>query len=181
MDNDSDFTFCKVGPPVEPDGLETRELAADINNISIKDGLSTFGASASGQNGGLLWKSNVPNTTVSQKQDKVGSLTFNVIDASSPKQASQPSKQRVSGDVGKIKKPAARAKVPFEKGYSQVDWLRLTQTHPDLAGTYKTTFDAKVLSCFSTSLPIALLVCIPLTNHGSFIVFHKGTTIDSAV
>ncbi|KAM6595039.1 hypothetical protein CsatA_002742 [Cannabis sativa] len=133
MDNDNDFTFCKVGPPVEPDGLETRELAADINNISIKDGLSTFGASASGQNGGVLWKSNVPNTTVSQKQDKVGSLTFNVIDASSPKQASQPSKQRVSGDVGKIKKPAARAKVPFEKGYSQVDWLRLTQTHPDLA------------------------------------------------
>ncbi|GAQ91894.1 hypothetical protein KFL_008770050 [Klebsormidium nitens] len=27
-----------------------------------------------------------------------------------------------------------RKKVPFEKGYSQMDWLRLTQTHPDLAG-----------------------------------------------
>jgi cytochrome-b5 reductase len=24
--------------------------------------------------------------------------------------------------------------VPFEKGYSQMDWLRLTRTHPDLAG-----------------------------------------------
>lgn len=32
------------------------------------------------------------------------------------------------------KKPAARAKVPFEKGYSQMDWLKLTRTHPDLAG-----------------------------------------------
>jgi cytochrome-b5 reductase len=33
--------------------------------------------------------------------------------------------------------PAAgggRKKVPFEKGYSQMDWVRLTQTHPDLAG-----------------------------------------------
>ncbi|KAL6639008.1 hypothetical protein ACP70R_022738 [Stipagrostis hirtigluma subsp. patula] len=33
-----------------------------------------------------------------------------------------------------LKKPAARAKVPFEKGYSQMDWLKLTRTHPDLAG-----------------------------------------------
>ena len=32
------------------------------------------------------------------------------------------------------KKPVARAKVPFEKGYSQMDWLKLTRTHPDLAG-----------------------------------------------
>ncbi|KAI3431757.1 hypothetical protein D9Q98_004799 [Chlorella vulgaris] len=30
--------------------------------------------------------------------------------------------------------PAPRRKVPFEKGYSQMDWVRLTQTHPDLAG-----------------------------------------------
>ncbi|EFN52723.1 hypothetical protein CHLNCDRAFT_36685 [Chlorella variabilis] len=30
--------------------------------------------------------------------------------------------------------PAPRKKVPFEKGFSQMDWVRLTQTHPDLAG-----------------------------------------------
>ncbi|RWV86782.1 hypothetical protein BHE74_00015198, partial [Ensete ventricosum] len=34
----------------------------------------------------------------------------------------------------KVKKPIVRAKVPFEKGYSQMDWLKLTRTHPDLAG-----------------------------------------------
>lgn len=33
-----------------------------------------------------------------------------------------------------IAKPVRRAKVPFEKGHSQMDWLKLTQTHPDLAG-----------------------------------------------
>jgi cytochrome-b5 reductase len=32
------------------------------------------------------------------------------------------------------RKPVARSKVPFEKGYSQMDWLKLTRTHPDLAG-----------------------------------------------
>jgi cytochrome-b5 reductase len=32
------------------------------------------------------------------------------------------------------RKPVARSKVPFEKGYSQMDWLKLTQKHHDLAG-----------------------------------------------
>ena len=27
--------------------------------------------------------------------------------------------------------------IPLEKGYSQMDWMRLTRTHPDLAGTHK--------------------------------------------
>ncbi|EFJ04902.1 hypothetical protein SELMODRAFT_127066 [Selaginella moellendorffii] len=30
--------------------------------------------------------------------------------------------------------PKQRNKVPFEKGFSQMDWLKLTQSHPDLAG-----------------------------------------------
>lgn len=33
-----------------------------------------------------------------------------------------------------VRKPVQRTKVPFEKGYSQMDWLKLTRTHPDLAG-----------------------------------------------
>uniref|UniRef100_A0A803N8R9 Uncharacterized protein n=1 Tax=Chenopodium quinoa TaxID=63459 RepID=A0A803N8R9_CHEQI len=32
------------------------------------------------------------------------------------------------------KKPATQAKVPFEKGFSPMDWVKLTRTHPDLAG-----------------------------------------------
>ena len=35
------------------------------------------------------------------------------------------------------KQPARPGKVPLEKGYSQMDWLRLTRTHPDLAGTFR--------------------------------------------
>jgi hypothetical protein len=33
-----------------------------------------------------------------------------------------------------LQKKTARAKVPFEKGFSQMDWLKLTRTDPDLAG-----------------------------------------------
>lgn len=33
-----------------------------------------------------------------------------------------------------VRKPVQRAKVPFEKGYSPMDWLKLTRTQPDLAG-----------------------------------------------
>jgi len=35
-----------------------------------------------------------------------------------------------------VKKSAVRAKVPFEKGFSPMDWLKLTRTHPDLAGKF---------------------------------------------
>lgn len=34
------------------------------------------------------------------------------------------------------RQPIKRSKVPFEKGYSQMDWLKLTRTHPDLAGIF---------------------------------------------
>lgn len=89
-----------------------------------------------------------------KKQEEVGSLSFSVIDASSPSSAggsgveslSKPEARRSDSDVvvpgaasavkNSVKKPvSSRKKVPFEKGFSQVDWLRCTQTHPDLAGT----------------------------------------------
>ncbi|KAH0861247.1 hypothetical protein HID58_089508 [Brassica napus] len=54
------------------------------------------------------------------KENTVGSLSFTVTDSSS--------------EILKARKPITRTKVPFEKGYSQMDWLKLTRTHPDLAG-----------------------------------------------
>jgi cytochrome b involved in lipid metabolism len=52
-----------------------------------------------------------------------------VIETSRGVESNVPSQPKPS-----VKKPAARAKVPFEKGYSPMDWLKLTRTHPDLAG-----------------------------------------------
>lgn len=88
-----------------------------------------------------IWKVNAS----SQKQETVGSLSFNVIDASARGVADQRPIKSVQEDAGSSakasvqmkapsKKPATRTKVPFEKGYSQMDWLKLTRTHPDLAG-----------------------------------------------
>lgn len=81
-----------------------------------------------------------------QKQATVGSLNFKVIEASSQKKMIEPPMQAglegggnsvKTSQEGKssLRKSAPRAKVPFEKGYSQMDWLKLMRTHPDLAGT----------------------------------------------
>lgn len=90
----------------------------------------------SSQNSGSMWKGGLRRGATSEKQETVGSLSVTVIDASSTNQYSQFPKQQPSKDAGKSVKPVSRAKVPFEKGYSQMDWLKLTRTHPDLAGTY---------------------------------------------
>ncbi|CAN6696974.1 unnamed protein product [Malus baccata var. baccata] len=132
MENDNNFTFCQVGPPGNQDGYETKKLTSDIENITIKDGLSN--GTSSNENRGVLWQGGLPGGATSKKQETVGSLSVSVIDASSMKKKSEVPKQLKSGDAGKSVKPATRAKVPFEKGYSQMDWLKLTRTHPDLAG-----------------------------------------------
>ncbi|XP_016712474.1 cytochrome b5 domain-containing protein RLF isoform X2 [Gossypium hirsutum] len=145
MDNTSndDFTFCKVGLPTDQNGLEEKNLAADIGGIAIKD--ETSNCSDSSKNGGFPWKDKHPNNSTFVDQATVGSLTFNVIDASCLKSSGESSRQVAYVDAGasavKSEKPrsstrksAPRTKVPFEKGYSQMDWLKLSQTHPDLAG-----------------------------------------------
>ncbi|KAM1369169.1 hypothetical protein ACFX2F_039791 [Malus domestica] len=130
---DNNFTFCQVGPPGNQDDHETNKLTSDIESITIKDGLSN--GTSSNENRGVLWQGGLPGGATSKKQEIVGSLSVSVIDASSMKKKSEVPKQLKSGDAGNSVKPATRAKVPFEKGYSQMDWLKLTRTHPDLAGT----------------------------------------------
>ncbi|CAK7330897.1 unnamed protein product [Dovyalis caffra] len=144
MDNDNDFTFCQVGLPVDQNGLEVKNLVSDIDCISIKDGFLNSTVSNQGV-AGIARRDSLPNDVGSKNERTVGSLSFNVIDASAPGQSSGMSRQVSSGNTGtsakksegkkvSVRKPVARAKVPFEKGYSQMDWLKLTQTHPDLAG-----------------------------------------------
>ncbi|KAJ9174525.1 hypothetical protein P3X46_013161 [Hevea brasiliensis] len=142
MDNDDDFTFCQVGVTAQ-DGVEAKKLASDIDGVVIKDESST--GTNGRQSTGITWKDSLPIDASSKKEETVGSLSFNVIDGASLKKSSDVSRQVASLDVGtsvtnskgqkpSARKPAARAKVPFEKGYSQMDWLKLTRTHPDLAG-----------------------------------------------
>ncbi|MFQ6636899.1 hypothetical protein Gotur_013143 [Gossypium turneri] len=114
-------------------------------NIQIMPPLRSSNCSDSSKNGGFPWKDKHPNNATFVDQATVGSLTFNVIDASCLKSSGESSRQVASVDAGapamksekarsSTRKSAPRTKVPFEKGYSQMDWLKLTQTHPDLAG-----------------------------------------------
>ncbi|KAL6495720.1 hypothetical protein OROGR_030283 [Orobanche gracilis] len=146
MADEDDFTFCqtvcdKVGLPVED--AEARKAADRINSIQINDGsakavdkrvsddireihMDDGKGNSSDQNGGI-WKTG----TSSHKQGRVGSLSFNVVNASSDKESSINASPQANIPV---RKASQRNKVPFEKGYSQMDWLKLTRTHPDLAG-----------------------------------------------
>ena len=93
-------------------------------------------------------------------------MSFSVIDTTS---ANPPRElQAASGGAGKSpqklpeeknskKKPTARAKVPFEKGYSQMDWLKLTRSHPDLAGLFSETFTILVIFQFFLNIFCELL------------------------
>lgn len=140
MDSDNDFTFCQVGLP-EKDDKEAKDLAYDIGDITLRDELTNGAVSRTN----VIWDDNLSNDITSRKQATVGSLHFNVTDMSSAKQSSTQSTEKVPKDAEKVAKvsgkqgtagrrPATRTKVPFEKGYSQMDWLKLTRTHPDLAG-----------------------------------------------
>ncbi|KAL6569937.1 hypothetical protein OROMI_014451 [Orobanche minor] len=153
MADEDDFTFCQVGPPVED--AEARKAVDRINSIQINDGsaksvdkrvsddtreihMDDEKGNASDQNGSGIWKIG----TSSHKQGRVGSLSFNVVNASSVKEVDPRPKQVVAGSSINaspqanisVRKASQRNKVPFEKGYSQMDWLKLTRTHPDLAG-----------------------------------------------
>ncbi|KAB1209645.1 Callose synthase 7, partial [Morella rubra] len=145
MDNNDDFTFCQasvVSLPVDQEGHETKKLLSGIRDITIEDECAD--SNGSSQNDGILWNDKVPNNTTCKEQGAVGSFSFNVIDTSSQKQSTEFSRAVASGDAADsitkfqepivARKPRPRAKVPFEKGYSQMDWLKLTRTHPDLAG-----------------------------------------------
>nr|XP_025702632.1 cytochrome b5 domain-containing protein RLF [Arachis hypogaea] len=127
------------------EGVETKKLASDIADISIKEESSSSPTTSSNQDGGFLWKDGFANNADSIKEDKVGSLSFTVTSVIS-RQPNELNKKSVMSDgmnsiqrspqlKSPVAKLAARTKVPFGKGYSQMDWLKLTRTHLDLAGS----------------------------------------------
>ncbi|KAH8498896.1 hypothetical protein H0E87_017713 [Populus deltoides] len=73
--------------------------------------------------GGIVWRDNLPSDADSKNEKTIASGNAGTSTTKSEE-------EKVSAS-----KPVARAqaKVPFEKGYSQMDWLKLTQKHHDLA------------------------------------------------
>ncbi|PKA62377.1 hypothetical protein AXF42_Ash009262 [Apostasia shenzhenica] len=141
----NDFTFCRVDLQADNDLLESPKVIPNVNKItltdsSISDGNlektsdSSRGCSSDSlteRNGGWIDFPLNCSSDMIQPKNKPNKLEVREI-------------TRSTGDPLLVfeeklssRKPAVRAKVPFEKGYSQMDWLKLTGTHPDLAGKIK--------------------------------------------
>lgn len=144
-DNDTnDFTFCKVDSQAVNDQIESPKAIPDVNRITLKDLISgdkdlmkssdSFQDTNSSANlpkkfvastGFPLYGSRgIPRPDFSSN----GSLVLQVGGSNGE------SLSGIDGPKPVLRKQPVRAKVPFEKGYSQMDWLKLTRTHPDLAG-----------------------------------------------
>ncbi|XP_068669178.1 cytochrome b5 domain-containing protein RLF [Aristolochia californica] len=141
MVDTSDFTFCQVASLVDEENLESPKAIPQIGQITIKDDSNSLVLNkidTSTQKCSLVHKESRDDES---KDDD--SLPSNSVKTMPP--TSELSKSSGQGSIGDVavgpqgqkattKKPVQRAKVPFEKGYSQMDWLKLTRTHPDLAG-----------------------------------------------
>ncbi|KAL9333917.1 hypothetical protein Peur_074056 [Populus x canadensis] len=92
--------------------------------------------------GGIVWRDNLPSDADSKNEKTVGSSSFNIASGNAGTSTTKSEEEKVSAS-----KPVARAqaKVPFEKGYSQMDWLKLTQKHHDLADNYHAWVNAEFL------------------------------------
>lgn len=112
---------------------DTSGLAVAAARPSLFEGPSSASGSGSqdlGQKADPLTASTVLDSPASQGREEA-----RTEDASTGQRVDEKSRQALDAKpVAGMKAPPERKKVPFEKGFSQMDWLRLTQTHPDLAG-----------------------------------------------
>ncbi|RDY05701.1 Cytochrome b5 domain-containing protein RLF, partial [Mucuna pruriens] len=183
MDIDNDFTFCKVSAPVD---LESNKLASDIADISIKEESST-----ASQDSGFVWKGGLPIDSNSKKEATVGSLSFTVTNTASSQPSESttklvPSKaNKLPEQKNSVKKPTVRAKVPFEKGYSQMDWLKLTRTHPDLAGlkgkSNKRLISMDEVRKHQTEGQMWTVLKGHVYNISPYMKFHPGGTVINSI
>lgn len=112
------FSF-QVGLQGNEDDLGSPKAIPDISSITISDNPSS---SASGN-------------SISKESEADGSLTFKAVDMLPPRLDVVDSFHGSQDQKAITKKPVAREKFLFEKGFSQMDWLKIAQKHSDLAGT----------------------------------------------
>lgn len=126
MTDSSDFTFCQVGLRSKDDHLGSPTTVPDISNITLDDS-STVGVKSSGSH---------DIEVKTSETDGLPSINGSEIDPIAPKAVEKYGDTRngIQEEKSTAKKLTVRAKVPFEKGYSPMDWLKLTRMAPDLAG-----------------------------------------------
>ncbi|CAN6446393.1 unnamed protein product [Victoria cruziana] len=118
MGDSNDFSFCQVAFAGDSDQLESPKFVPDRNNV----------------HGDILRDFQAKLAPMSLSSDAVDAQIVKTNE-SEAKVTNAPGTS-ISNNLQvdeKKKKPVQRAKVPFEKGFSQMDWLKVTRTHPDLA------------------------------------------------
>lgn len=133
----------QVVSQVDDESLQLPESIPNINSISLKDDQISGSTEQNVDNsitdcmsGGSDSMKDAPSGgSTSDNQSDMQQLNF-TSNGLPPKKVGE-AENSLNGTLEQklaAKKPIIRAKVPFEKGYSQMDWLKLTRTEPDLAG-----------------------------------------------
>ncbi|KQJ83301.1 cytochrome b5 domain-containing protein RLF [Brachypodium distachyon] len=174
----SDFTFCKVDYAGNDDHLESPnsipvesmalEDGADISKPKkIQDDRQTDNPFTDGR-----------SSSISSRVNSLSLQDSNIKEPVAPKSSRESVQLNVPPEPKPTKKPAARAKVPFEKGFSPMDWLKLTRTHPDLAGlkgqTNRRLISLEEVKQHKTGDCIWTVLKGRVYNIGPYMKFHPG-------
>ncbi|GLJ39294.1 hypothetical protein SUGI_0801850 [Cryptomeria japonica] len=127
MDEAFDFSFCQVNSVPDVDQLESPKPMPQVSELRIDDVSDVHIDDVSDS------AKNVESKVSSIEDVKIFQVPAPKINSTANTETTDP-KTTVLAKSIIIKKPVPRVKVPFEKGYSQMDWLKLTQANPDLAG-----------------------------------------------
>lgn len=174
----SDFTFCKVDY-AENDGHLDSPNSIPVASMTLED------VDSNGETKNVPDDKQTANPVTVQKSSSISSRANSVLlqeikieEPVVPSSSGESVQPNVSGQPKPSKKSAVRAKVPFEKGFSPMDWLKLTRTHPDLAGlkgqSNRRLISLEEVKQHKTGDCIWTVLKGRVYNIGPYMKFHPG-------
>ncbi|KAM0855609.1 hypothetical protein ACQ4PT_049650 [Festuca glaucescens] len=170
-EDSSDFTFCKV-EQAENDGHLESPSSITVANMTLED--------VDGNSADISKTKKIQDNTETDNPitDGISLQDSSIKEPVVPKSSGESVQSNVSPQPKSSKKSAVRAKVPFEKGFSPMDWLKLTRTHPDLAGlrgqTNRRLITLEEVKQHKTGDCIWTVLEGRVYNIGPYMKFHPG-------
>lgn len=167
----SDFTFWKV-EQAENDGHLESPSSINVASMTLED--------VEGNSADISKTKKIQDNMETDNSITDGSsiLESSIKEPLVPKSSGESVQSNVSPQPKSSKKSAVRAKVPFEKGYSPMDWLKLTRTHPDLSGlkgqTNRRLITLEEVKQHKTGDCIWTVLKGRVYNIGPYMKFHPG-------
>lgn len=176
----SDFTFCKV-ERAEKDGHLDFPSSMTVASMTIEDVDSNDADISETKKIQDSTETKNPTTdgrsrSISSSSNSISLQDSSIKEPTVPKSSAESVQSTLSPQPKSSKK--SRAKVPFEKGYSPMDWLKLTRTHPDLAGlrgqTNRRLITLEEVKQHKTGDCIWTVLKGRVYNIGPYMKFHPG-------